>query len=238
MTAVSKKAFAQLYGCGKPYVSQLVKTGRLVLTANGLVDVEQSFELLGVTSDPSKAGVRERWAAYRAGSEGAGTAITAAALPVALPVAAALGEAGQLTLDEQPAAAPSPAPSEPPRSSAYHDARTEREQAQASMARLDLNKALGKVLEAEPTLKAVMDAHLAARSEIMKMPARLAQLVAVQKDPSVCFGLIEAECERACQRMVEAARGLSIAQQLAAASAAAPSVTAPRPALQPDEVSA
>jgi hypothetical protein len=53
------------------------------------------------------------------------------------------------------------------------------------------------------------------------MPARLAQLVAVQSDPSVCFKLVEAECERACQRMIEAARGLANAQQLAAASAAA-----------------
>jgi hypothetical protein len=221
VTAVSKKAFAELYGCGKSYVSQLVKDGRLVLTDAGLVDVEKSFELLGVTSDPSKAGVRERWEAYRAGSEATGTATGAAALPTARPAAAALGGAGQLTLDDLPPAAPAPAPAEPPRSSAYHDARTQREQAQARMAQLDLQKALGEVLAAEPTLKAVMDAHLAARGEIMKMPARLAQLVAVQSDPSVCFKLVEAECERACQRMIEAARGLANAQQLAAASAAA-----------------
>jgi hypothetical protein len=136
---------------------------------------------------------------------------------------------GQLTLDDLPAAAPAAAPTEPPRSSAYHDARTQREQAQARMAQLELGRALGEVLEAEPTLKAVMDAHLAARGEIMKMPARLAQLVSVQSDAAVCYRLIEAECERACQRMIEAARGLSIAQQLAAASAAA-SIEAPQPA--------
>lgn len=229
MTAVTKKAFAEVYGCGKSYVSQLVKDGRLVLTDDGKVDVEKSFELLGVTSDPSKAGVRERWAAYRAGSEGAGTATGADALPVSPANPAPLGEVAQLTLDDQPAAAPAAAPAEPPRSSAYHDARTQREQAQARMAQLDLQKALGEVLQAEPTLKAVMDAHLAARSEIMKMPARLAQLVAVQSDPSVCYRLIEAECERACQRMIEAARGLAISQQLAAASAAAPA-DAPLPA--------
>lgn len=220
MTAVSKKDFAGLYGCSKAYVSQLVAAGRLVLTDDKkLVEVEKSFELLGVTSDPSKAGVRERWDAYRAGREGAGTATVAAAVPSA---PAGAGAASQLTLDDQPAAAPAAAPAEAPRSSAYHDARTQREQAQARMAQLDLQKALGEVLEAELTLKAVMDAHLAARGEIMKMPARLAQLVAVQKDPRACYDLIQAECERACQRMIDAARGLANAQQLAIASAAAP----------------
>ena len=232
MTAVSKKAFAELYGCGKSYVSQLVKDGRLVLTAEGKVDVEKSFELLGVTSDPSKAGVRERWEAYRAGSEGAGTATAAAALPAAAAPPVVQGEVGQLTIDDLPPA-PAAAVAEPPRSSAYHDARTQREQAQARMAQLELQRALGEVLEAEPTLKAVMDAHLAARGEIMKMPARLAQLVAVQSDPSVCYKLVEAECERACQRMIEAARGLANAQQLAAAGAARPVELT-----QSDEVSA
>lgn len=221
MTAVSKKAFAELYGCGKSYVSQLVKDGRLVLTSDGQVDVEKSFELLGVTSDPSKAGVRERWEAYRTGSQTAGTATAASALPIAQASPVVPNVPGQLTLDDVPAAAPAAAPAEPPRSSAYHDARTQREQAQARMAQLELGRVLGEVLDAESTLKAVMDAHLAARAEIMKMPARLAQLVAVQKDPRACYDLIQAECERACQRMIDAARGLSVAHQLAAASAAA-----------------
>lgn len=231
MTAVSKKDFAELYGCGKSYVSQLVKDGRLVLTDDGRqVEVEKSFELLGVTSDPSKAGVRERWAAYRAGSEAPGTATAAAMLPAA---PAAPVEAGQLTLDDQPAAAVPSAPAEAPRSTAYHDARTMREQAQAQMAQIELGKQLGTVLDAETTLRAVMDAHVAARAEIMKMPDRLAQLVAAQSNPRACFELIRAECERACQRMVEAARGLANAEQLAQANAAAPAAEA-----QPAEVPA
>ncbi|WP_457425651.1 hypothetical protein [Roseateles sp. P5_E7] len=231
MTAVSKKDFAELYGCGKSYVSQLVKDSRLVLVDDGrLVDVEKSFELLGVTSDPSKAGVRERWAAYRAGSESAGTA-TAAGAPPAPPVA--LADAGQLTLDDQPAAVSAAGPAEAPRNTAYHDARTMREQAQAQMAQIELGKQLGTVLDAETTLRAVMDAHVAARAEIMKLPDRLAQLVAAQSNPRACFELIRVECERACKRMVDAARGLANAEQIAQANAAAPANEA-----QPAEVPA
>lgn len=220
MTAVSKKAFAELYGCGKSYVSQLVKDRRLVLTEDGQVEVEKSFELLGVTSDPSKAGVRERWDAYRKGIEHTGTATLADATPVSMPAPAPAPE--QLGLDATAgnAQAPAPAAAEP-RSSAYHDARTSREQAQAQMAQIELGKQLGTVLDAEATLRAVMDAHVAARAEIMKLPDRLAQLVAAQSNPRACFELIRAECERACKRMVDAARSLANAEQLAQANAAA-----------------
>lgn len=202
-TLVSKKDFAALYGCSKPYVSQLNAAGRLVLSEDGSkVNVEATFELLGVTSDPSKAGVRERWAAYREGKAFDGTATQ----PAAVQIQPAAEPAQQPLIEpEQPAgpAAPPAAATAEPRASAYHDARTLREQAQARMAQLELQKALGEALDAEPTLRAVMDAHTAARSEIMQLPDRLAQLVAPEIDPRKCFDLIRVECERACNRMVE-----------------------------------
>jgi len=210
-TFVSKKDFAALYGCSKPYVSQLNAAGRLVLSEDGAqVNVEATFELLGVTSDPSKAGVRERWAAYREGRAFEGTATQPAAVQTQ-----AQTEPAQQALIE-PEAQPGPAappPAAEPRASAYHDARTLREQAQARMAHLELQKALGEALEAEPTLRAVMDAHTAARSEILQLPDRLAQLVAPEIDPRKCYDLIRVECERACNRMVEHLHKLGAAAQ-------------------------
>jgi hypothetical protein len=76
---VAKKDFAAILGCSKAYVSQLIAAKRIVLSEDGRqVDVEPSLELLGATADPSKAGVRERWAAYR--EQHAATAAPAASL--------------------------------------------------------------------------------------------------------------------------------------------------------------
>lgn len=199
-THVSKKDFAAIYGCSKAYVSQLGSASRLVLNAEGKVDVEATMELLGVTADPSKAGVRERWAAYREGRAFDGTATAAAPIAAAPPA-----EAPQLPLEAPAAAEPLPPPADKaePRTSAYHDARTLNEQAKARMAQLELQKALGEALEAESTLRAVIDAHTTARAELLMLPDRLAQLVAPEIDPRRCFDLIQAEVERACTRLAD-----------------------------------
>lgn len=217
-TLVSKKDFAALYGCSKAYVSQLNGAGRLVLGEDGkAVNVEATFELLGVTSDPSKAGVRERWAAYREGRAFDGTATQ----PAPVSVAAQPAPGQQLLIEPDAPAGPAAAApvAAEPRASAYHDARTLREQAQARMAQLELQKALGEALDAEPTLRAVMDAHTTARTEIMMLPDRLAQLVAPEIDPRKCYDLIRIECERACMRMVEHLTALGASAQAAAAEA-------------------
>jgi hypothetical protein len=60
MTALTKAEFAALRGWSKPYVSKLAKTGRLVLTPTGRVDVEATDRLVQGTSDPSKASVAAR----------------------------------------------------------------------------------------------------------------------------------------------------------------------------------
>jgi len=60
MEVLSKSEFAAAKGWSKPYVSKLGKLGRLVLTADGRVDVIATNALLAETADPSKAGVAER----------------------------------------------------------------------------------------------------------------------------------------------------------------------------------
>jgi hypothetical protein len=60
MKVLTKAEFATRQGWSKPYVSKLAKTGRLVLTADGMVDVEATDRLLFSTSDPSKANMAAR----------------------------------------------------------------------------------------------------------------------------------------------------------------------------------
>lgn len=60
MTALTKAEFATRQGWSKPYVSKLAKMGRLVLMADGMVDVEATDRLLFSTADPSKANVAAR----------------------------------------------------------------------------------------------------------------------------------------------------------------------------------
>lgn len=60
MELLSKSGFAARKGWSKPYVSKLGKQGRLVLTADGQVDVSATEALLIDSADPSKTGVSER----------------------------------------------------------------------------------------------------------------------------------------------------------------------------------
>lgn len=60
MTVISKTEFAARRGWAKSYVSKLAKQDRLVLTADGKVDLEATESLLAESADPSKAAVAER----------------------------------------------------------------------------------------------------------------------------------------------------------------------------------
>lgn len=215
---MSKSQFAQILGCSKPYISQLLGLKRLVLAEDGKrVDVEASLELLGATSDPSKAGVRERWAEFRAAQQLAGAA-PASVVPlaaVAVPVPAA---AHQSSLIDDTAAAPVAAPAAgapgaavvaTPARSDYQDARTLREQAEAELAQISLMKARNQVLDADSALRAIADANIAVRAEILALPDRLSQMVAAEVDARKVWELINAECERLCARVEEQARRLA-----------------------------
>ncbi|MBC3479942.1 terminase small subunit [Pseudomonas sp. SWRI77] len=60
MTYLTKSEFAARHGWSKSYVSKLAKQDRLVLAADGRVDVEATEALLAESADPSKAAVAAR----------------------------------------------------------------------------------------------------------------------------------------------------------------------------------
>ena len=223
--AVSKKDFAAIYGCSKAYVSQLVAARRLVLTADGkAVQVDASLELLGATADPSKAGVRERWAAFRQAQAGATSAAatptppTVTAHAAQAPVVAVADPVQQPLIDDQPAPTTADQKTASPARSDYQDARTRREQAEAELAQIELMKARGKVLDADSTLRAVATAHITVCTELMNFSDRLTPLVLGQTDKRKVWQLIHAECERLAGRVQQAAQQL--AQQAKAEVAA------------------
>ena len=65
MTAVKQIEFARLLGISRSYITKLKADGRLVVTDDGLVDVELSRALITETADPNRDDVATRWAAER-----------------------------------------------------------------------------------------------------------------------------------------------------------------------------
>lgn len=55
MTIETQADFARRLGVSRPYVTQLKREGRLVLSEDGLVDAESSLARIKATEDPSKA---------------------------------------------------------------------------------------------------------------------------------------------------------------------------------------
>lgn len=201
MSTVTKTEFAAIYGCSKAYVSQLVAARRLVMDADGKrVDVEASLELLGATADPSKVGVRERWAELRAAQQETAAAAPAPSLPAP--------PAQPTLLDD--AAPPAPAAPATTARSEYQDARTLREQAEAEMAQINVMKARGQVLEAEGTLRAIADAHISVRTELMALADRLTPLVAPETNARKVWDLINTECERLAGRVQAGAQRMAL----------------------------
>lgn len=181
---VSKSAFAKIYGCAQSYVTKLKDLNRLVLSEDGKqVNVEASLRLIEATGDPSKLGVRERWEAYRNGQRLEDVPVTSVAEPAA-PAAEKRSKGGGDGA-----------------TSAYHQARTEKEQIDAQLKLIELRKLQGQIAEIAPIVRAVHDTHAAARSALLQMPDRLAQMLAPETDPAKVHELLRLECERVCEVM-------------------------------------
>lgn len=230
---VSKADFASIYGCSRGYVSQLVGAGRLVLSDDGKrVNVEASLQQLGVTADPTKAGVRERWAAYRDGrgvvaqpaSSAPGAAPTAAEASRQMDLAAyeeaeLIRVRNALLRGDDAAPAGDAAQAEATAAAAMTEAdRRGREEARDLAAKraavrldiddvdkqlrqLDLLDRLRKVAEVDPMIRAVVDSHTAARTEVLGLADRLTPLVTAETEARKVYDIIQAECERICDRM-------------------------------------
>lgn len=153
MTYLTKSEFAARRGWSKSYVSKLANQDRLVLTADGKVDVEATETLLAESADPSKAAVAARHEENR----------------VERDVRTHLQPVGDTPAVQPPVAQPAKGPD-------FQKARAHREYYLAQLAEAEFNKVQGHLVER----KAVEDAAFAAGRTLRDLVFGLAPQLAAE----------------------------------------------------------
>ncbi|ERK98450.1 hypothetical protein O999_15415 [Pseudomonas putida LF54] len=153
MTYLTKSEFAARRGWSKSYVSKLANQDRLVLTADGKVDVEATETLLAESADPSKAAVAARHEENR----------------VERDVRTHLQPVGDTPTVQPPVPQPAKGPD-------FQKARAHREYYLAQLAEAEFNKVQGNLVER----KAVEDAAFAAGRTLRDLVFGLAPQLAAE----------------------------------------------------------
>lgn len=180
LIGVSVKECARQLGVSDTAIHKAIRAERCQKHPDGSVDVEAVRLGMALTADPLRGGQRQ------AGVFGEASTGSAVSLPGELPFNA-------------PEAAPAAESSRGHRP--LLDARTLTEQARAEREQIELAKLKGTLAEIAPMTRAVHDAMVAARSELLSLPDRLTPLVTPEQDPAKVFGLIETEVQRVCQTL-------------------------------------
>lgn len=135
--AVTQSEFARLEGKARSYITALKNAGRLVLTADGKVDVEASRQKIAATSDPNRDDVSKRWSESRKKPE-------------------------------------APTPSDDNKiGNSYQAARAVKEKFAAMTAKMEYERATGKLIEKNAVESAIEDVFSSLRNELERLPARL-----------------------------------------------------------------
>ena len=182
LIGVSVKECARLLGVSDTAIHKAIKAERCHKNPDGSVDVEAVRLGMALTADPLRGGQRQ------AGVFGESLPGSAVSLP------------GELAL-QMPDAPQAPAAETSRGHRPLLDARTLTEQARAEREQIELAKLKGTLAEIAPMTRAVHDAMVAARSELLSLPDRLTPLVTPEQDPGKVFGLIETEVQRVCQTL-------------------------------------
>lgn len=180
LAGVPVKECARLLGVSDTAIHKAIKAGRCVKLPDGSVDVDAVRVGMALTADPLRGGKRH------AGVFGEASVGPAVSLPGEL----------QFNAPEVAPAAESGRGHRP-----LLDARTLTEQARAEREQIELAKLKGTLAEIAPMQRAVHDAMVAARSELLSLPDRLTPLVTPEQDPAKVYGLIETEVQRVCQTL-------------------------------------
>lgn len=164
MTTVATQAdFARRLGVSRSHVTGLKHAGRLVLTDNGLVDVDASIARIDATRDPNRDDVANRHAAAR-------ERLQTAADPPVPPVPPQAPASPLAPLDAAPHA-------DPDDSISYQAARTVKERYAAKTAKLEYERAIGHLVERAAVEAAVEDIMTTVRQSLEQQPHRLAPLL-------------------------------------------------------------
>jgi len=174
MTTATQADFARLIGVARSYVTALKNAGRLVMTADGRVEVEDSISRIDATKDPNRDDVAARHAQARE-----------AFAPTAPP----------------PSTAPAQVREAEDHDISYQDARTIKERYAAKTAKLEYERAAGLMIERAAVAAAVEDLLTALRQSLEQQPHRLAPLLLGQ-DLDVLRSTLRQETETMLSEMV------------------------------------
>lgn len=160
MTYLTKSEFAARHGWSKSYVSKLAKQDRLVLTADGKVDVEATGLLLAESADPSKAAVAARHEEHRVERD------------VRSQLQPGPGPAATLQPDSAPVGAHN-----------FQKAKAHREYYLAQLAEAEFNKVQGNLVERQAVEDAAYSAGRMLRDQFLGLAPQLAAELVAMSDP-------------------------------------------------------
>ena len=186
MTIATRAEFARLQGWDRSYVTRLAQQGRLVLSAEGRVDVEASIARIKATEDPNRDDVRERHAKERA----------------AKGVAPAPEPPDD---DDDPEGDEAPAPV----NNGYADARAEKERWAAKHAQLDYEKAAGRLVESATVAAAGRELGTLMRQVFERLPDQLAPELAAEVDADRVHALLQSAIDDALRMLSDRCRALA-----------------------------
>jgi len=156
----TKSEFSRLMGHGKSYTTKLVQADRLVLTADGLVDVEASKRRLAATADPNRDDVAARHAAARTAQVGQGHPMH----------------------DDAALARPAPAAQPDAAGSSYQTSRAVKERYLALEAKRAYEMACGDLMRVADVTSVVLDAATTLRTRLEALPDMLSQQLSAPMD--------------------------------------------------------
>ncbi len=154
-------------------VSKAVRTGRIVLTKEGMIDPEAADASWRRNTDPSKPS-----------NSVAGN--PRGAVPRSRRVAPEVPSTTTATLSQGPD---------------YHVSRAVRETYLAKLVRLEYELKTGKLIDAEESRHAAFQDNRRVRDLLLAIPDRTAAQLAACADPTECHKLLAAEIRRACEEL-------------------------------------
>ena len=184
MTTLTQAQFARHLGVDRAHVTRLKHAGRLVMTDDGHVRVEESEARIAATADPAKDHVAERHAAGRA---------------AAVDGQKATKNASDDDEDDEP-------PVEGP---SFHKARARREEANANLAEIELAERAGALMETAAVRAVLADVGATCRAALETLPAILAPQLATLNDDHAIRQLLEEHINAALNELCDRLAGVN-----------------------------
>lgn len=170
---ITQAEYARVRGVSRQAIWQAIRTGRLTAREDGRIELSKADAELLDNTDFSQVRLF------------AGEPRTAARAPIEPPRTAA---------PPKPARARGPART-------FNAARTEREEFQAQIARMDLDERRGLLVEAAAVRRVQLGIARAARNLLLSLPSRIADKLAAISDPDECRRVLLEEIRAICEEV-------------------------------------